>query len=219
MGGRRCIWLLLLLLGGCKTIPEDAYGIDRIRFSGMEQLDDEALRACMASQERDRVTIAFGTSPDRQCGVPPFDGKRVSFDLWRKLRKGWPTLDSAVFERDLDRIERWYQARGYYDAAVASTEFDPPSAAAEDRIITTTPGESPCTREGEGQGCKLSILVEVDEGQPVLTKTIEVRGHEGLTDDEREEIEDAIDLAIGQPFDEARYERSKRAIQIGRAHV
>ena len=101
MARRRCICLLLVLASGCKTIPEDAYGIDRIRFSGMEELDHEALRACLATQERDRVTIAFGTSPDRQCGVPPFDGKRVSFDLWRKLRKGWPTLDSAVFDRDV----------------------------------------------------------------------------------------------------------------------
>jgi hypothetical protein len=95
----------------------------------MEALDHESLRACLATQELDRVTLSFGTSADRVCGVPPFDGKRVSFDLWKKLRKGWPTLDSAVFDRDVTRIERWYQARGYYDAAVVSTEFDPPSAA------------------------------------------------------------------------------------------
>ena len=94
---RRCICLLLVLASGCKTIPEDAYGIDRIRLSGMNQLDPEALKACLATQARERVTISFGTSADPQCGVPPFKGKRASFDLWRKLRKGWPTLDSAVF--------------------------------------------------------------------------------------------------------------------------
>lgn len=213
MGGRRGIWLLLLLASGCKTIPEDAYGIDRIRFTGMEQLDHESLRACMATQERDRVTIAFGTSADRECGVPPFDGKRLSFDLWKKLRKGWPTLDSAVFDRDIDRIERWYQARGYYDAAVISTEFDPPSAAGDDRIITTTPGEAPCEREGEGEGCKLEIGIEIDEGQPVLVKSIRVTGHESLSDKQRSDVEGAVVLAIGQPFDEALYERSKREIR------
>ena len=214
MGGRRRIWLLLVLACGCKTIPEDAYGIDRVRFIGMEQLDDEALRACMATQERDRVTIAFGTSPDRQCGVPPFDGKRLSFDLWRKLRKGWPTLDSAVFERDVERIERWYQARGYYDAAVVSTEFDPASAAGDDRIVTTTPGEeAPCERADEGEGCKLSIEIEVEEGLPVLTKSIRVQGHEGLDDDRRRDIEDAVKLEIGKPFDESIYERSKRSVR------
>ena len=203
MGGRRCIGLLLVLACGCKTIPEDAYGIDRIRFSGMEELDHEALRACLASQERDRVTIAFGTSPDRSCGVPPFDGRRISFDLWKKLRKGWPTLDSAVFERDLQRIERWYQARGYYDAAVISTEFDPPSAAGEDRIIETTPGEAPCQREGEGEGCKVSIAIEVEEGEPVLVQSIEVSGHEALDEDQRSEVEEAVYLETGKPFDEA----------------
>jgi outer membrane protein assembly factor BamA len=213
MGRRRCIWLLLVLASGCKTIPEDAYGIDRIRFSGMEELDHEALRACMASQERERVTIAFGTSPDRECGVPPFDGKRLSFDLWKKLRKGWPTLDSAVFDRDIDRIERWYQARGYYDAAVVSTELDPPSAAQDDRIVTTTPGEAPCTREGEGEGCKVSIGIEIEEGLPVLVRSIRVTGHESLGESERKAIESAVALEIDKAFDEALYERSKRAIR------
>lgn len=213
MGRRRCIWLLLLLAGGCKTIPEDAYGIDRIRFSGMEELDPEALQACLASQERDRVTIAFGTNSDPQCGVPPFDGKRLSFDLWKKLRKGWPTLDSAVFERDMQRIERWYQARGYYDAAVVSTEFDPPSAAADDRIITTTPGEAPCEREAEGEGCKVRIGIEVDEGLPVLVQSIRVSGHEELGGSERKAVEDSVHLETGKPFDESLYERSKRSIR------
>jgi len=77
MARRRCICLLLVLASGCKTIPEDAYGIDRIRFNGMDQLDPQALRACLASQERDRVTFAFGTGADPDCGVPPFDGSRV----------------------------------------------------------------------------------------------------------------------------------------------
>jgi outer membrane protein insertion porin family/translocation and assembly module TamA len=189
---RRCICLLLVLASGCKTIPEDAYGIDRIRFSGMEQLDPEALRACLASQELDRVTISFGTSPDRECGVPPFDGNRLSFDLWKKLRKGWPTLDSAVFDRDIQRIERWYQARGYYDAAVVSTEFDPPSAAGDDRIVVTAGGEAPCTRE---------------------SRAIRVSGHEGWASTERDKIEKAVELEVGKPFDESVYERSKRAIR------
>ncbi len=214
MARRRCICFLLVLASGCKTIPEDAYGIDRIRFSGMETLDPESLRSCLASQERERVSLSFGTSPDRECGVPPFDGKRVSFDLWRKLRKGWPTLDSAVFERDVQRIERWYQARGYYDAAVVSTEFDPPSAASDDRIIVPPGGEPPCTRQEDDEGCKLAIGIEVEEGEPVLVGSIRVTGHEGLNSREREKIEKAVELEIGQRFDEAVYERGKR--EIGR---
>lgn len=213
MARRRCICLLLVLASGCKTIPEDAYGIDRIRFSGMEQLDQDALRACLASQERDRVTVSFGTSPDRECGVPPFNGKRVSFDLWKKLRKGWPTLDSAVFDRDIQRIERWYQARGYYDAAVVSTEFDPPSAAGDDRIVATAGGETPCTRESDDEGCKLAIDIEVEEGSPILVRSIQLTGHETWGSDKRDKIEKAVELEVGKPFDESVYERSKRAIR------
>jgi outer membrane protein assembly factor BamA len=210
---RRCICLLLVLASSCKTIPEDSYGIDKIRFSGMEDLDPEAIQACLASHPRARVAISFGTSADPECGVPPFDGKRVSFDLWMKLRKGWPTLDSAVFERDLDRIERWYQARGYYDAAVISTEFDPPSAATSDRIIVGPEGQALCEREGEGEGCELAIGIEIDEGLPVLVRSIDVVGYEKRGLVERSEIEDAIGLEIGKPFDEAVYERSKREIR------
>jgi len=213
MARRRCICLLLVLASGCKTIPEDAYGIDRIRFSGMEALDPAALRACLASQERERVTVAFGTSADPSCGVPPFDGKRVSFDLWKKLRKGWPTLDSSVFDRDMQRIERWYQARGYYDAAVVSTEFDPPSAAGDDRIVVAPGGQAPCDREGDDEGCKLGIAIEVEEGEPVLLSSMKVSGHEGWDADKRKKIENAVELETGKPFDEAVYERSKRAIR------
>ncbi len=213
MARQRCICLLLVLASGCKTIPEDSYGIDKIRFSGMDNLDPEALQACLATRPRDRVTIAFGTSVDRECGVPPFDGKRASFDLWKKLRKGWPTLDSAVFERDLDRIERWYQARGYYDAAVISTELNPPSAAASDRIVVGPDEEAPCERAGEGEGCELEIAIEVEEGLPVLIRSIGIAGHEGLSADKREKVDEAVALEVGRPFDEALYERSKREIR------
>jgi outer membrane protein assembly factor BamA len=213
MARRRCICLLLVLASGCKTIPEDAYGIDRIRFSGMEQLDPQALSACLATQERDRVTFSFGTNSDPSCGIPPFDGNRVSFNLWKKLRKGWPTLDSAVFDRDMQRIERWYQARGYYDAAVVSTEFDPASAAGDDRIVVAPGGQAPCDREGDDEGCKLSIAIEIEEGEPVLVSAIKVTGHEAWESDKRDKIERAVELEVGKAFDEAMYERSKRAIR------
>lgn len=210
---RRCICLLLVLASGCKTIPEDAYGIDKIRFSGMEALNPEALQACLASHPRERVRIGFGIGAQPECGVAPFDEKRVSFDLWMKLRKGWPTLDSAVFDRDLDRIERWYQARGYYEAAVISTELNPAAAATSDRIIVGTDGEAPCEREGQGEGCELEIGIEIDEGLPVLVRSIDVVGYEEWSPDKRSKVDDAIGLAIDKPFDEAIYERSKREIR------
>ena len=207
--------ICLLLVGavGCKTIPDDAYGINKIRFEGMEELNSQALQSCLATKPRERVTISFGTNADPECGVPPFDGRSVSLDLWRKLRKGWPTLDSAVFERDLDRIERWYQARGYYDAAVVSTTFDPPGAATSDRFTVGPDGEAPCEREGDNEGCKLEIDIEVEERLPVLVRTINVVGYETWSVDDRESIKDAIALKLGKPFDEALYERSKREIR------
>ncbi len=207
---RRATWIAasVLVIAGCKTIPEDSYGINRLRFRGMEQLDPEALRACLATQERDRVTLSFGTTADPVCGLPPFDGDRVSIDLWKKPLKRWPTLDLAVFERDLQRVERWYQARGYYDATVISTEFNPPSAAASERVEGRGK-DAPCKREGKKEGCEVSINVEVEEGDPVLVRSINVDGHGELRTKLRRTVERAIQLEKEARFDEALYEASK----------
>ncbi len=210
----RVTWVVgsFLLIASCKTIPEDSYGISHLRFRGMEQLDPEALRSCLATQERDRVTLSFGTTADPVCGVPPFDGDRVAIDLWKKPRKGWPTLDLAVFERDLQRVERWYKARGYYDATVVGTEFNPPSAASSDRVGGKGP-DAPCEREEEGEGCPLSIAVEVEEGKPVLVRSIDVQGHRLLSPRLRRSVERAIQMQRKKPFDEAHYDKSRKEMR------
>ncbi len=214
MWGRIWMCLLVLVTCGCKSIPEDSYGVDRIRFRGMETLDPEALRACLATQERPRVTVSFGTSADPACGVPPFDGNRFSFDMWKKLRKGWPVYDSAVFDRDLQRIERWYHARGYYDSAVVATEFDPPAAATSDQVTVGADGEPPCEREDENQGCTVQIDVEIEEGKPVQVESIQFAGTSQLKPNIEARVKKAVALQVGSVFDEALYERSKREMRF-----
>ena len=213
MARRHLICLLLVLAGGCKKIPEDSYGVNRILFRGMEDLDPAALRSCLATQERPHLTLSFGTSADPTCGKPPFDGNRVSIRLWRKLRKGWPVYDAAVFDRDLTRIERWYEARGYYDTAVVSTEFDPPSAATSDRV-TEQGGKAPCERHAEGQGCELDISVEVDEGKPVLVRSIQYAGVSQLKPSVQRRVQGRVKLEVGKRFDEALYDQSKRDMRF-----
>ena len=63
MNRPRSICVLLVLASACKTIPEDSYGIDKIRFSGMQTLDPEALQACLATHEkRENIVIQSHTS-------------------------------------------------------------------------------------------------------------------------------------------------------------
>ena len=98
--------LLALLVAGCAKIPEDRYGVRRVHIEGMEDLDEYALRACLATQERENFTIDLGATSEPDCGAPPFDGRRVHMRLWHWPWSEWPTYDMAVLERDLERIER-----------------------------------------------------------------------------------------------------------------
>ena len=45
--------------------------------------------------------------------------------LWAWPWTDWPLFNQTAFERDQDRIERWYQARGYYDAQVTDADVVP----------------------------------------------------------------------------------------------
>ncbi|MCA9530442.1 MAG: BamA/TamA family outer membrane protein [Myxococcales bacterium] len=202
---------------GCATIPRDRYGVDSLDFEGVEQLDPEALRACLATQERKRVEINIGASATPECNVPPFNGGRLRIPLWRWPWTTWPTLDLSVFERDLARVERWYRARGFYDARVLGADIEPPAASDSDRVADTarTPAgtaKPPCKRRGEGQGCTADITIRVFESAPVEIDAISIDGDEGLPKAVRQDVADSVALEVGGRFDEALYGQSKAAI-------
>ncbi|MBK7775806.1 MAG: hypothetical protein IPI43_17005 [Sandaracinaceae bacterium] len=77
--------LLLVLVPSCASVPRDSYGVRRLRFEGVEALDSDALRACLATRERPSVGIDFGTASEPTCGEPPFDGGSNTMRLWH-----WP---------------------------------------------------------------------------------------------------------------------------------
>src|SRR4051794_38293970 len=150
-------WLTcLVLLWGCAKIPQHSYGISRLKFQGTEHLDQGALRACLVTEQRKRVTLGFTSTREPACGEPPFDHRRWAGGLYSWPWTKWPTYDEAVFKLDLDRIDRWYQARGYYGARVAGVSYYPNSAA-----------QSEEARDCGKHGCPLQISVSIEEGQPV----------------------------------------------------
>ena len=177
----------------------------------MENLDTEALRACLATKERARAKIGLGSSVEPECGVPPFDGDRVTLEMWKRPLKGWPTLDLSVFERDIKRIERWYRARGYYEAVVTGTRFNPPAAASSDRVSDQA-GDADC-KEDDDEGCRVRITIDINEGEPVLTESMSVTGDEVLRKSRRKELRKAIKLKQQRPFDETLYDRSKAGMK------
>jgi outer membrane translocation and assembly module TamA len=200
-------WLApAVLLTACASIPADRYGVARLELEGVEEMDERALRACLATTERERFSVDFGARGEPSCGAPPFaDAADLRLRMWSWPWTDWPVYDRNVFERDLQRIERWYRARGYYDARVVASSHTPESASEGDRV-----GEdATCEREGDDEGCRVALSVTVEEGEPVRVRSLRLTGDEELGPVVRRELAEAWSLSVDERFDEALYDRTK----------
>ena len=106
----------------------------------------------------------------------------------------WPFGDKAYFDpnawqADLRRIERYYQARGYYQAEVE-----------EDQVIP----------KGSDQ---VVLRVKVREGGPTRISKLTVRGMEGLPEKVQGSLKKAIELEEGKVFQEDDWTGQKAALQ------
>lgn len=157
-------------------------------------MDGYALEACLATRERPRFQIDISSNPAPSCGTPPFDAGHARLPLWAWPWTDWPIFDRSVFERDLQRVERWYRARGFYDAHVEASAIVPP------------PGID--VEEND----RLDITIDVEEGEPVLVTSTSFEGIEPLPRALRESVVASLDLGEGDRFDEALYDAAKTAI-------
>jgi len=201
----------LLWVAGCASVPSGRYAVSSVEVVGAEQMDDRAIENCLATYERPAFRLDLGANPDPTCGVPPFDADRLSLRFWRWPWTDWPIFDRSTFERDTARIERWYRARGFYEARVLSTTVDPPQAAMS-RFEVEQAELEPCQED-----CEVDVTINVSEGEPVLINSIKIEGHHSLPDDVREDVEEVITLANGDRFDEAIYDQAKRDVAVGLA--
>lgn len=233
--------LALVLALGCAHVDAGRYGVDNIAFDGVDAVDEYALRACLATRERSRLRLTLGPTTEPECGEAPFTARRLSLGLWRWPWSDWPLFDRSVFERDLQRIERWYRARGYYDVRVGEPEVSPPRAARNDRLPSAeeaggegdAEASSPCQRR-DGEGCRVRLRIPIEEGEPVRVRRRDLsvdtprrraaRGEPGgrrdpVADDAsgareriRQALRDAWTFSRGDIFDEAAYDATKRAM-------
>jgi outer membrane protein assembly factor BamA len=181
--------VLVCMLYGCAgSIPPGRYGIEAFDLEGVDAIDEAALKACLASQERPHG-FSLGPNAEPECGVPPFDAARLPIDLWAWPWTEWPLYDEAVFSRDLDRIERFYRARGYYAAHVTNVE-----------------------RTKDDEEREIELRVTLDEGEPVRVEHVDIEGLEALDHETRRQIERAQPLQPGDVFDETFYDQAKQAL-------
>ncbi len=109
--------------------------------------------------------------------------------IWEGVVFEYEVFDEDVLARDLMRVERYYRARGYYEAKVTAA-----------RVIRVKERH-------------VHVQIRVEEGSPVIFRQYSVTGVEstpgGMT------ALRAVSLREGVIFDEARFEESK--LGVGKA--
>jgi outer membrane protein assembly factor BamA len=190
---RLSLFFAFWVVSGCASaLPKGQYEMHRLEWQGVEEMSDEALQACLATQPRDAVTLRLGLGAPT-CGEPPFDEHAPSLDLWTWPWEPIPVYDPAIFQVDRRRIERWYAARGYYEARVLDVRYR----------VDDEPIKLP--ERCDADDCELDVTIVVEEGKPVLISRIELVVVGKLAPALDQELREAVAIAVGRRFDEAAY--------------
>lgn len=113
--------------------------------------------------------------------------------IWDGVVFDYEVFDEELLARDLERIERYYRARGYYEAKVTAA-----------RVL----------RVDEHH---VRVQIRVHEGSPVLVSGFTTAGLERADLSAATAALRSVSLRPGAPFDEKTYETSKRGILIALA--
>ncbi len=161
---------LLCLVGslsvGCTKAPTQRFNLESLTVIGNSELDDDEIEARIASRE-----------------TPKFLG------LFPGFIYDYETFNRFVLERDLQRIERLYQSRGYYQAhARAAHVFR--------------------------SGSKVRVEIVVEEGDPVLLRRVDLHGLERLPAELRLEARSSVtdQLPLDAPFEEEKLDQATKAL-------
>src|SRR6185369_12621347 len=142
--------------------------------------------------------LACGHAPPGHQIVSAVDIQGDTTGEEAELRRGIATHPDASYDpgtlaKDLARIERFYRARGFYDATTRAA-----------RVLT-----------GEQDRVRVEIVVE--PGAPVRVARIDLRGLEALPKNTVEKVRDALQLQVGAPLDERRFHEDARAVEAALA--
>ncbi len=157
---------LMAGLAACSRAPTQRFDLESLKVTGNEVLDDEEIEERIASRETPRF-------------LGLFPGVIYDYEVFNRF----------VLERDLQRIERLYRSRGYYQAhARAAHVFR--------------------------NGTKMRVEIVVEEGPPVLLRRVDVHGIEKLAPELRAELRASVgaSLALNEPFDEQQLQTASKAL-------
>ncbi len=142
--------------------------MDSIHVTGNSGLDDTEVEESIATRESPRL-----------------------FGLFQGVIYDYEVFDRYVLERDLQRIERYYRARGFYHTHVRAG------------------------RVSSSGRRKVSVEIVVEEGPPTRVGRIDVHGTDSLSAElataAEEEVSDALDL--GERFEETQFDTAAESLQ------
>ena len=169
---RRLFYLFLFLLAnvGCTSIPKGKSGIDEVTIRNADKVD--------SSDTLDKIATAE---------TPKFLG------VFRGVVYEYEIFDRFVLQRDLARIERYYRARGYYDAKARAG-----------RVIQKNDNH-------------VRVEIVVEEGEPVLVHDLEVVWPEGSNVSDEVKLQAFLAakklVRPNRPFDEDKYKDAEDAVK------
>ena len=108
---------------------------------------------------------------------------------WYRPWDDRPEFDSVTFENDLERLRRFYEARGYYGAEIGHD-------------LTVNDAESLVT-----------IEISVKEGSPIVVAEINVEVMGELPEGDRPALPETLPINSGEVFQEANYQRAEQVLR------
>lgn len=163
MRSRLPLLIAAVLSAGCATAPPrpDAQEVDRFDIEGAEQLHDGDIK--------DKVL--------------------TSASSWVPLIGETQWFDPIAWQADLRRIQRYYEANGYYQARVL-----------EDVVTETKPRH-------------VKLLVRLREGAPARVDSLAIVGLESLPADMQQDVTFKLPIQVGDIFLEDDWGKLKSLLQ------
>ncbi|MCA9647963.1 MAG: BamA/TamA family outer membrane protein [Myxococcales bacterium] len=159
---------LALLSVGCASLPEGRSALDSVEFQGNDALDDGDIEEKIA------------TRPS-----PRFLG------LMQGVVYDYEVYDFYVLQRDLERVERLYRARGYYKAKARAARVEP---------------------SGDNH---VRVKISVEEGPVTRVRRLDLFGDEHLPETLRRRLSTLAQAQVGvnQVFDEDEFKSAEAALE------
>lgn len=160
--------IVCLLLSACASIPKGMSAVDAVDVEGNDALSETEITAKIATAESPKFLYLF---------------RGVVYD--------YSLFDKSVLQRDLERVERLYRARGFYEAKARAGRIRHKS---DDHV---------------------EVTIEVEEGQVVLLKQLQATGAERLPEEEKAAVAAALTsvLTVGEPFEEQPFNDTAEALK------